>query len=298
MVGHNHSPGVQGRSLILAISLNLGFAIAEMVTGFFANSLVLIAGAVHDTGDAVALGISYLGLRLSLLPPSRRRTFGYRKVRILISFVNALGLAVVTVLVLRAAVARIIAPGPVKSPVMILMAVIGIGVNGAAVLILNRHRHSLNIRAAMWHLLDDLLGFGAVLIGGLAIRFTGWLVIDPLLSIAVGGLVLYGAWRVFREASGILIDSTPQDLDFETVRGFIRGFSPLIQDIHDLHIWTMGEDERALMAHLVVKDGALSSFQPLLSSLNRALSERFNITHITLELECGECKSKENVCLN
>ncbi len=294
--GLNHH--TQARSLLIALGLNLGFAIAELLTGFFANSLTLIAGALHDAGDAVALGLSYLGLRISILPPNHRRTFGYRKLRILITFVNALALGLFTLLVIRAAILRLITPEPVKSRIMITMAVIGFAVNAIAVLILKQHRHSLNIRAAMWHLLDDLLGFVAVLIGGIAIRLTGWTVIDPALSIAVAGLVIYGVWRVFREATSILIDSTPKDLNFAEVQNFILGFSPIIKNIHDLHIWTLGEDERALIAHLVVKDNALSSFHPLLSQLNCALKERFGINHITLELECEQCKSKDDVCIN
>ncbi|MGC8797853.1 MAG: cation diffusion facilitator family transporter [candidate division WOR-3 bacterium] len=288
----------QRKSLQFSIFLNTGFALAELGAGLFANSIVLVAGALHDAGDAVALVLSYLGLKLSLLPPSRRRTFGYRKVRILIAFVNALALAVFTVLVVRVAISRILAPEPVKSPVLMVMALAGIAVNGAAVLVLSRDRYSLNIRAAMWHLLDDLLGFLVVLLGGLAIRLTGLVVIDPLLSIGVSLFVLYGVWRVFREAVSILIDSTPRDLNYDEVRRFILGSSPLIQEVHDLHIWTLGEGERALMAHLVVADGLVSSFQPLLARLSCDLKKRFDISHITLELECGGCKSGENVCLN
>lgn len=287
----------QGRRLLLSIFLNLGFALIELIGGLFANSLVLVAGALHDAGDTVALVLSWLGLRLSLMPPNRRRTFGYRKVRILITFVNALALGVLTVLVVRTAILRIFSPEPVKGGILLLMAVIGIIINGAAVLILRQEWRSLNIRSAMWHLLDDLLGFLVVLVGGVAIQLTGLTMIDPLLSIAVGVLVLYGVWRVFREATSILIDSTPRDLDYEEVRRFIASFSPQIQDVHDLHIWTLGEEERALMAHLAVTDGAVSSFQPLLFRLNQALRERFNIQHITLELECDTCKSCEDVCL-
>ncbi len=296
MDNHKHSARLAGRSLLAALVLNLGFALTEAVAGLFANSLVLIAGALHDAGDAVALLLSYIGHRLSLLPPNYRRTFGYRKVRILVAMLNALALGVFTVFVLRAAVLRIARPEPVKSPVLILMAVIGVGVNGLAVLILQRHRESLNIRAAMWHLLDDLFGFVAVLVGGLVIRFTGWSVIDPLLSIAVAGLVLYGTWRVFRQSVSILIDSTPRGVNFEEVREFIVGFAPEIDGVHDLHIWTLGEGERALMAHLVVKDAPVSSFYPMLSRLECGLKERFNITHTTLELECAGCKSGDNVC--
>ncbi len=291
-----HQTALQRRSLIISTGLNLGFALTELLTGLWANSLVLIAGALHDAGDAVALMLSYLGLRLSLLPPNGQRTFGYRKIQVLIAFVNALALTVLTVLVIRTAFTRIFNPETVKSPVMIAMAILGIFVNGTAVLILNRHRHSLNIRAAMWHLLDDLLGSGAVLVSGIIIGITNWTVIDPLLSIAIALLVIYGTYRIFRQSVNILIDATPQDLNYDTVRNFILGFSPEIRAIHDLHIWTLGEKERALSAHLVVNDGMLSSFQPLLSELTCSLEKRFAITHITLELECDRCKSKDNIC--
>ncbi len=286
----------QKKSLLVAIFLNLLFALTELITGLLANSLTLVAGALHDAGDAVALGLAYLGLRLARLPPTPRRTFGYRKVQILIAFINALSLAVFTILVLRSAVLRIIQPEPVKSPILILMALLGIGINGSALLFLRHHQELLNIRAAMWHLFDDLLSFIAFLIGGLVIRFTSWSVIDPLLSILVSCLVLYGVWRVFRQSVSILIDSTPQGLSFDEVREFILGFAPEIQAVHDLHIWTLGEGERALMAHLRVKDAPLSSFYPLLYQLECKLKERFGINHTTLELECEKCKSQDNIC--
>lgn len=295
--GHHHSPDRQGRSLLVSIFLNLGFAVAELVFGLIANSLVLVADALHDAGDAVALGLSYFGLRLSQRRPNTRRTFGYRKVRILTAFINALALIGLTVLIVRAAILRILAPEPVQSPILIAMAVAGLVVNGAAVLLLRRDRHSLNIRAAMWHLLEDLFGWVAVLVGGVVIRFTGAYVIDPILSLAVSAFVLYGAWSVFRESTSILIDSTPKDLDFTEIRDFVLGFDPAIEGIHDLHIWTLGEGERALMAHLVVPDRELSSYYPMLARLECDLGGRFAIDHVTLELECDKCKSGSKVCL-
>jgi cobalt-zinc-cadmium efflux system protein len=298
MAVDNHRSNGQGKSLLIALGLNLLFAGAEAVIGFFANSLVLLASALHDAGDAVALAISYLGWRLALLPPNQRRTFGYRKVRILVAFVNALGLVVFTVFVLRAAVLRLLNPEPVTGSLLVVMAVLGIIVNGGAVGVLSRHRRSLNIRAALWHLLDDLLGFTSVLVGGVMIHFTGWYFIDPLLSIGVSGLVLFGIWRVFRQSVSILIDATPGDLKFQDVREFILNYSPVISGVHDLHIWTIGEEERALMAHLVVNDGRVSEFHPVLAGLDCALREKFKITHTTFELECGGCKSEEKVCLS
>ena len=298
MSTHDHGHAArQGRSLIVSICLNLGFAVAELIFGLLANSLTLVANSIHDASDAVTLGLSYFGLKLSERAPNRRRTFGYKKVRILTAFINALVLAGLTVFVVRAAVQRILHPEAVKSPILIAMAVVGLLVNGGAVLLLRRDRDSLNIRAAMWHLLDDFLGFIAILVGGIIIRLTGWYVIDPILSIVVSGLVIWGTWSVFRESTSILIDSTPHDINFDTVRKFILDFAPEITGVHDLHIWTLGEDECALMAHLKVKDADVSSFYPMLSRLECALSDNFGLNHVTLELECDVCKSGDNVCL-
>jgi cobalt-zinc-cadmium efflux system protein len=177
------------------------------------------------------------------------------------------------------------------------VAIAGLVVNGAAVLLLRRDRQSLNIRAAMLHLLEDFLGWIAVLIGGIVIRLTNWYWIDPVLSLLVSAFVIWGAWSVFRESTRILIDSTPHDLDFNAVRQFMVAFDPEIADVHDLHIWTLGEGERALMAHLVVADGPVSSFHPLLARLECALHDRFALSHVTLELECDTCKSGDNVCV-
>ena len=294
---HDHTHARQGRSLIVSICLNLGFAVAELIFGLLANSLALIANSIHDASDAVALTLSYFGFRLSERAPNRRRTFGYRKVRILTAFLNAGVLVALSVLVIRSAILRIARPEPVQGPTLIFIAVAGLVVNGVAVLLLRRDRKSLVIRAAMWHLLDDFLGFIAVLVGGVVIRLTGWYAIDPILSLVVSGLVIWGAWSVFRESASILIDSTPHDVSFDTVRRFILDFAPEIAGVHDLHIWTIGEGERALMAHLVVKDAQVSSFHPMLSRLECALRDNFGLNHVTLELECDACKSGDNVCL-
>ncbi len=293
----HHAAGRQGRSLVVSIVLNLGFAIAELVFGLIANSLALVADAIHDAGDAVALGLSYAGLRLSQRRPNAKRTFGYKKVRILTAFMNALFLIGMTAFVVRAAILRIISPEPVRAPILIVMAIVGLVINGAAVLLLRRDKHSLNIRAAMWHMMEDFLGWIAVLVGGIIIHFTGWYIIDPVLSLLISAFVLYGAWSVFRESTSILIDSTPKDIDFDEVRQYILDCDPDVIGVHDLHIWTLGEGNRALMAHLKVPDRELSTFYPMLARLECDLEKKFHIDHVTLELECDKCKSGDNVCL-
>ena len=192
---------------------------------------------------------------------------------------------------------RLLDPKPVRGPVLIYLSFAGIIVNGLAVLLLRRHRESLNIRAAMWHMLEDFLGWIAVLAGGIIIRFFGWNRIDPILSILLGAFVTYGAFTVFRDSLRILTDATPHDIAFSEVSDYVKAFHPAILDLHDLHIWTLGEGERALMCHLVVRDDRVSTFCPVLTQLECGLRDRFGITHVTLEMECEECKSNNNVCL-
>ena len=293
---HSHNLKRQKRSLILSIILNLTFAIGELIAGLFANSLTLISGSLHDLSDSFALTLSYFGLRMAQLSPNRRRTFGYKKIRILTAFLNAFVLAVLTVIILRAAILRIIHPEHVRSSVLWAIAIIGIIVNGTAVFQLYRDRASISIRTAMLHLLDDFFGWIAILVGGLIIQFTKWYVIDPILSIGVSAFVIYGAYKILRESASILIDSTPKDISFEAVRKFILDFDKKVVDLHDLHIWTIGEGERALMAHIVVGDNIISSYHQLLQDVECALKQNFQITHVTLELECDKCKSGENIC--
>ena len=295
---HSHNPtDGQKSSLLLSIGLNFGFAIIEFIAGLYANSLALLSDSVHDLSDAAALGLSYLGVRLSERHPTERRTFGFKKVRILTAFINALVLIGLTAFIIRSAVLRLLHPETVKGTVLVYLSIVGIIVNGLAVLLLRRHKKSLNIRAAMWHLLEDFLGWIAVLVGGIVMYFTHWYVIDPILSILLGVFVIYGAYTVFRDATRILIDSTPHDIDFADVAAFVRAFDPVIKDLHDLHVWTLGEGERALMCHVVVHDAAVSSFHPILARLECALHQQFEITHVTIELECENCKSGDNVCL-
>jgi cobalt-zinc-cadmium efflux system protein len=293
---HRHDAGEQKRGLLLSAGLNFAFALVEAVAGLFANSLALLSDSLHDLSDSAALGLSYLGVRLAERKPTERRTFGFKKVRILTAFINALVLIALTAFIIQAAIRRLVHPEAVRSSVLIYLSFLGIVVNGLAVLFLRRHRESLNIRAAMWHMLEDFLGWIAVLAGGIVIHFTHWYAIDPILSMLLGAFVIYGVYTVFRDSFRILIDSTPHDVDFSDVSAFVKGFDPSIRDLHDLHIWTIGEGERALMCHLVVADDRVSAFYPALARLECALRDSFDITHVTLELECEECKSGENVC--
>lgn len=286
----------QKNSLILSITLNLAFALAELIAGLVANSLTLISDSLHDLSDSFALTLSYFGLRMAQLSPNQKRTFGYKKIRILTAFLNALILVILTIIVLRAAILRIIHPEAVRSSVLLGMAIIGIIINGTAIFLLRHDHASLSIRAAMLHLLEDFLGWIAVLVGGLIIHFTKWYIIDPILSIGISAFVIYGAYKILRESTSILIDSTPKDLNFAEIQKFVLNYNSRIIDLHDLHIWTLGEGERALMAHIVVNDNLISSYYPLLKDLECALIKNFQITHVTLELECDQCKSGENVC--
>lgn len=295
---HNHfNYRNQKKKILLTFALNLLFATGELIIGLFANSLTLLSSSVHDFSDAASLILSFIGVRYAEKKPDKRKTFGYKKIQIVTAFVNALFLVGLSILIFREAILRFITPQHVESSLLIWVAVGSIVINGAAVLILRRDRKNLNIRSAMLHLLDDFFAGIAILIGGLVIRYTGYYAVDSILSFLICGLLIWGSYGVIRESLDILLDSVPREIKFSAVHDFIKSYSDEILDVHDLHIWAIGDNETALSAHVSVNDKNISLYRPMLSELEENLRTKFNITHVTIELESLKCKSGE-VCSN
>jgi len=287
--------GNQKKKILLTFALNLLFATGELIIGLFANSLTLLSSSVHDFSDAASLILSFIGVRYAEKRPDKRKTFGYKKIQIVTAFVNALFLVGLSILIFREAVIRFITPQHVNSNLLIWVAVGSIVINGAAVLVLRRDRKNLNIRSAMLHLLDDFFAGAAILIGGLVIRYTGYYAVDSVLAFLIGGLLIWGSYGVIRQSLDILLDSVPREIKFSAVHDFIKSYSDEILDVHDLHIWAIGDNQTALSAHVSVNDKNISLYRTMLSELEENLRTKFNITHVTIELESLECKSGE-VC--
>jgi len=280
--GHHHGAAAPARRLYAALVLTGAFALVEVAGGFWSGSLALLGDAGHMLSDSGALALAAFASWVARRPPSVRHSYGLARAEVLAALFNALlMLAVVTVLVVEA-IARLQAPRPVAGEVVVVIAAVGLAVNLLVLMVLSRGAQDLNTRGALLHVFGDLLGSVAALIAGAVIHFTGWLPIDPLLSLLIAALILVSTLRLLREALHVLMEGVPRDLDLDAV-GRELAAVPGVVSVHDLHIWTVGSAGPALSAHVVVKD--LGAWMPVLERLRALLASRYGIEHTTLQPE-------------
>ncbi len=287
---HDHDHHVDarsvGRAFLIGIALNLAFVIVEVVFGAIAHSMALIADAGHNLGDVLGLGLSWGATALATLKPSTRRTFGYRRSTIVASVANALILLFVTGGLTWESFRRLLAPQPAQGLTMIVVALIGAGVNAASALLFMRDRaHDLNLRSAFLHLASDAaLALGVAVAGGI-IMGTGWLWLDSAVSIVLALTILAGTWSLMRKSMNLMLDAVPENIAPEEVKAFLCSL-PRVIEVHDLHIWAMSTTETALTAHLVMPG---NSCEPtFLAGVCHELHERFDIDHATLQIDPHE----------
>jgi cobalt-zinc-cadmium efflux system protein len=281
---HSHAPRAAApavwRALTWALALTAGFAVVEAVGGWLAGSLALLSDAGHMVTDAVSLGLALFAQWISRRPPSRRASYGYARAEVLAAFVNALVLLAVVVFIAIEAVRRLLVPQPVAGGVVLAIAFVGLLVNLVAAWFLSHAGSSLNARGALLHVLSDMLGSVAALVAGAVIVFTGWMPIDPILSLAVSLLILRSTWRLLAQSTGVLMEGVPAYVDYEAVgRALTR--LPGIAAVHDLHVWQMTSDRAALSAHLLIREP--EQWPQTLAAAQRLLAERFHIDHVTLQ---------------
>jgi cobalt-zinc-cadmium efflux system protein len=282
--GHVHgATGGSGRSLLLSLTLTVGFMGAEAVGGWLTNSLALLSDAGHMLTDAAALGLSLFALRIGRLPPSTRKTFGYRRFEILAALFNGLALWAIVGVVLREAYERFGNPPEVHAPGMIAVAAVGLVVNLVSLRLLHTHKDtSLNVRAAFLHVLADSVGSVGALAAGLVVAFTGWSPVDPLVSVGICGLILWSSWGLVRDAVHILLLGVPPHLDYREIEGEMLSQEGVCC-VYDLHLWSIATGQEALSAHVVVPDG-YPRRQDLLQRLTGRL-KAFGIDHTTIQIE-------------
>lgn len=296
---HSHHHGEIGAEehIRFGLILNLAFAVTEVLIGVLSNSIAILSDAVHDFSDSGSLLISYFAARISKRKADASRTFGYRRASVLAALLNASALLAVTVFVVYHAVMRLVRPVEIKSGYMFLVAGLSILVNGAAVLRMRRDRKSdINLEGAFWHLLEDALGGVAILIGGAIIYFTGWMWVDPVLSLVLSVFIIRGAYGVVLKAVHILLEGTPQDIDLAEVEAALLE-DPNVEAVHHLHIWMLDTNHYNMSVHVVLKGTAVPQ------DLYRNLSEkvkRFKVTHLTVQPEYGHgqclpCSCREDV---
>jgi cobalt-zinc-cadmium efflux system protein len=283
--GHSHAPAAFGRAFAVGIALNTAYIIAEALYGVLANSLALVADAGHNFGDVLSLAVAWVASSLARRAPTERYTYGLRGSSILAALSNAVVLLLVTGGIAWAAILKLVHPSPAGGVTMIAVASAGVLVNGAtALMFASGRKGDLNIRAAFAHMASDaLVALGVAVCGGV-ILLSGWTWLDPAVSLAIGGLIVWGTWSLMRESLNLALQAVPASVNRSEVLGYLRGL-PGVSDVHDLHIWGMSTTENALTAHLVRPGGELDD--TLLRRACTDLRERFSIHHTTLQIEAG-----------
>ena len=285
MQSHAHHDRLRGdrRALGLALALIVGFAVVEAVAGLAADSLALLADAVHMLSDGGSLALALFALWLAARPATPDRSFGFRRAEILAALANGALLVALALWIFVAATRRLADPPEVDGATMVVVGVVGLAVNVAAAGVLRRAGEaSLNVRAALRHVVADLLGSAGVVLAGLLVLGLGWQRADPVVSIAVGLLVLASSWGVLREATGILMEQTPSGIEAAAVGQAMAGH-PQVVDVHDLHIWTITSGFPSLSAHVLVEPDA--DCHGIRAELERLLHDRFELDHTTLQVE-------------
>ncbi len=295
MDGHSHSERL-GRVLKWSLLLTVVFVAVEVAAGLQARSLALLSDAGHNFTDALALLMAGLGFYLQSKPPDQVKTYGYHRAGVLAAFVNALTLVGLAVYILYESYHRLRAPQPVHEVTMLVVATLGLAVNGAIMWGLHRDRKDdLNVRAAFVHMLGDALGSLGIIAGAVVIHYTGWLVVDPILSILIALLILWTGWDIIRESLNILLEGLPRGIHLEVVIEQMRCV-PGVIDVHDLHIWSLGTSMHALSCHVLIEDMPHSASESILRGINDVLCERFHIHHTTVQFEHTRCALSDSGC--
>lgn len=277
------------RVLRWSLALTLGFVIVEIAAGLEARSLALLADAGHNFTDALALLLAWFGRYVSSRPPDEFKTYGYQRAGVLAAFVNALALLGLAGYILYESYLRWRHPQPVHEMTMLVVAGLGLVLNLGIMRGLAPEKRDLNIRSAWAHMFGDALGSLGIILGAVAIRWTGWQRVDPVLSALIGALIIWTAWDIVRESLDILLEGLPRGLRLRSVVDAIRGV-PGVQDVHDVHVWTLGSGIHALSCHVVIQDMPPSESRVILHEINRVLEEHFQIRHSTLQFEHVLCQ--------
>lgn len=295
--GHTHSHGASAphRVLFISIFIIFAYAIIEALGGWWANSLALLGDAGHMASDALALVIAAFAAWISQKPPSKNHSYGLGRAEVVAAWFSSLFMVAISIAIMVEAVERIHAPEAVKGGTVMLIAFFGMVVNIFVAWLLARGERTLNIRAALLHVMGDLLGSLAALISGAVIYFTGWYPIDPMLSILIGILILVSSLRLLRESLLVLMEGVPGHINYHAVSDAMLNCEG-VKAIHDLHIWTLSSGKVALSAHVDIHE--MSTWVTILEKLNILLKEEFAISHLTLQpeadiMDCKPCDIKE-----
>ncbi|HEY3742199.1 MAG TPA: cation diffusion facilitator family transporter [Bryobacteraceae bacterium] len=297
--GHSHGGGAGanfGRAFAIGVALNLSFVIIEVIYGRIANSIALVADAGHNLGDVLALMLAWAASILALRQPTPSRTYGMRRASILAALINAVVLLVTLGGIAWEAIRRLSDPTGTNGRLVMIIAAIGIVINGVTAYLFASGHDDLNIRGAFTHMAADAVISLGVVLAGAAMLWTGWLWLDPVVSLAISVVILFGTWSLLRDSVNLALDAVPAGIDCDSVATYL-GTLPCVVGVHDLHVWGMSTTEAALTAHLVMRerDGGVVE-NKFLAETEHELQHRFGIGHVTLQLESGDEKSTACRC--
>jgi len=289
---HNHTHNMAKSSLRVAFFLTIVILLVEVVGGVFAHSLALISDAGHVITDLIALGLAWFATSQAERPSNERKTFGYHRVGILAALLNALTLLLIALGITWEAIQRIEHPQSVQPLIMFAAAAVGIIVNLFIGFGLNKGGNTLNVRAAMLHVFGDVVVSVGVVVAGVIVLLSGWTLVDSLLSIGIAFLIAIGSWHILRETINILLEAVPQGISLtHLVQDMKDVFG--VQDIHDLHVWSIASGMYALSCHVLIDNLPPSDSAPILQALTHLLTEKYAIGHSTIQFEC---KTKQGAC--
>ena len=287
-LGHSHAhfDATQGMTFILGAAVLATFALVavELIAGYAAHSIALISDALHNLTDVPTMVISWLATRWAMRPPTPEKTYGYHRAGILAAFVNSVLLSLVAVFLIYESIERLRAPVEIRTGLMLWVSVIALIVNSGITFAVHRGRRDLNVRAIWIHNLGDALSNIAIIVGALVIRRTGADWLDPVLGMAIGAMVLWTAFGILRESAHILLEGLPRSIQLDDVAAAILKVEG-VQEVHDIHIWTLGTDLHALSCHARIPDMHMEDSEKILSRVQEVLARDFQISHTTVQLE-------------
>ena len=280
--------------MFVSLGFTVAFVIVEAVAGIRSSSLALVSDAAHNFTDAFALLLAAIGYYLQNRPGDHVKTYGYQRAGVLAAFANAVTLLLVAIFIFYESWQRLLNPHPVSEITMTVVAAIGLVMNlGIAFGI--GDGHDLNLRAAWLHMLGDAVSSAGIIVGAIAIRYTGWLVIDPVLSILIGIGIVWSAWGIVKDSLNILLEGLPKGITLADVAREMSQVNGVI-DVHDLHIWSIGSEAHALSCHILIEDMPPSASDSILRCINQVLCDRFAIHHTTIQFEHVRCVLADTSC--
>jgi cobalt-zinc-cadmium efflux system protein len=296
-MSHHHDDTFSaGNKLKYSIILSIAIFVAEVIGGLLSNSLALLSDAGHVFADIIALGLSWYGVRQAARPSNSRMTYGYHRIGVVVAIVNALTIFVIAAVILFEAYHRFQQPPEVNSLLMMIIALVGLSANLVVTWWLRREQRSnINIRSAFWHAAGDALASVGVIVGGAVILLTGQFWVDPLVSVLISLIILFGAWSIFREGFRVILEATPRDVDVLTMISTLKQI-PGVKDVHDIHVWSISPEIRAMNGHILIEDISTSEAVEIRSNVEKVIRDQFHIEHTTLQVECQKCETTGAFC--